>query len=135
MNPRGRHGARRLLVQALYQWQIGGHDTADLIAQFKEAREFASVDTEFFLEMLEKIIAGKESLDEKLGELADRPVSQLDPIERSILWIGIFELTDQSATPVKVIINEGVVLAKEFGSQDSFRYVNAILDNASGRYR
>jgi N utilization substance protein B len=135
MNPRGRHGARRLLVQALYQWQIGGHDTADLIAQFKEAREFASVDKEFFLEMLEKIIAGKESLDEKLGELADRPVSQLDPIERSILWIGIFELTDQSATPVKVIINEGVVLAKEFGSQDSFRYVNAILDNASGRYR
>jgi N utilization substance protein B len=135
MKSRGRHGARRLLVQALYQWQIGGHDTADLVAQFKEAREFASVDTEFFLEMLEKIIAGKESLDEKLGELADRPVSQLDPIERSILWIGIFELTDQSATPVKVIINEGVVLAKEFGSQDSFRYVNAILDNASGRYR
>ena len=135
MKSRGRHGARRLLVQALYQWQIGGHDTADLIAQFKEAREFASVDTEFFLEMLEKIIAGKDSLDEKLGELADRPVSQLDPIERSILWIGIFELTDHTATPVKVIINEGVVLAKEFGSQDSFRYVNAMLDNASGRYR
>ncbi len=78
---------------------------------------------------------GKDALDEQIIALADRPIEQLDPIERSVLWIGVAELMSHPDIPAKVIINEAVELAKEFGALDSFRYINAILDNASSTLR
>ena len=135
MSARGRHGARRLLLQALYQSQVGGHDTAALISQFSASKEFDAIDRDFFLTLLEEILAGRDSLEKHIAAVADRPVEQLDPIERSVLWIGLAELEYHADVPVRVIINEAVELAKEFGAQDSYRYVNAILDKVAGELR
>ena len=135
MSARGRHGARRLLVQALYQHQIGGHDADTLIQQFSSSKEFTGVDADYFLVVLDEVMAGKDALDAQIITAADRPIEQLDPIERCILWIGVAELQSHPEIPVKVVINEAVELAKEFGALDSFRYVNAILDNASNALR
>jgi len=135
MSARGRHGARRLLVQALYQNQIGGHDVATLIQQFSASKEFTGIDADYFLVLLDEVMEGKDALDAQIIALADRPIEQLDPIERSILWIGVAELKWHPDIPVKVVINEAVELAKEFGALDSFRYINAILDNASNALR
>jgi N utilization substance protein B len=135
MSARGRHGARRLLVQALYQNQIGGHDVATLIQQFSASKEFTGIDADYFLVLLDEVMAGKDALDAQIIALADRPIEQLDPIERSVLWIGVAELKSHPDIPVKVVINEAVELAKEFGALDSFRYINAILDNASNTLR
>jgi len=135
MSARGRHGARRLLVQALYQNQIGGHDVATLIQQFSTSKEFTGIDADYFLVLLDEVMEGKDALDAQIIALADRPIEQLDPIERSVLWIGVAELKSHPDIPVKVVINEAVELAKEFGALDSFRYINAILDNASNTLR
>ena len=135
MSARGRHGARRLLVQALYQNQIGGHDTATLIQQFSASKEFAGIDADYFRLVLDEVMEGKDALDEQIIALADRPIEQLDPIERCVLWIGVAELKSHPDIPAKVIINEAVELAKEFGALNSFRYINAILDNASSALR
>lgn len=135
MSARGRHGARRLLVQALYQNQIGGHDTATLIQQFSTSKEFTGVDTNFFLAVLDEVMEGKDALNTQISAVADRPIEQLDPIERCVLWIGVAELKSHPDIPAKVVINEAVELAKEFGALDSFRYINAILDNASKSLR
>ena len=132
---RGRHGARRLLVQALYQKQVGGHDDATLRLQFCDSDEFAEIDGEFFRAVLDDVLQGWEVLDQKIDALADRPIAQLDPIERAVLWIGCAELRSHPDVPAKVAINEAVELAKEFGSEDSFRYINAILDKISGELR
>jgi len=132
---RGRHGARRLLVQALYQKQVGGHDDASLRLQFCESDEFAEIDDEFFSDVLDEVLKDWEVLDQHIDTLADRPISQLDPIERAVLWIGFAELRSHPDVPAKVAINEAVELAKEFGTEDSFRYINAILDKASGDLR
>ena len=132
---RGRHGARRLLVQALYQKQVGGHDDASLRIQFYESDEFAEIDAEFFRDVFDEVLKDWESLDQHIDTLADRPISQLDPIERAVLWIGFAELRSHPDVPTKVAINEAVELAKEFGTEDSFRYINAILDKASGDLR
>jgi N utilization substance protein B len=132
---RGRHGARRLLVQALYQKQVGGHDDATLRLQFCDSDEFAEIDGEFFRAVLDDVLQGWEVLDQKIDALADRPIAQLDPIERAVLWIGCAELRSHPDVPAKVAINEAVELAKEFGSEDSFRYINAILDKVSGELR
>ncbi len=132
---RGRHGARRLLVQALYQRQLGGHSAAELLDQFSTSREFRGIDTGYFRALIGEIISSEKSLDGLIEGAADRPVSQLDPVERGVLWLGLAELRDHPDVPARVVIDEAVQLAKEFGAQDSFRYVNAVLDTMASRLR
>lgn len=132
---RGRHGARRLVLQALYQRQLGGHTAAEIIAQFADKKEFRGIDAGYFLALIEEILPAEHSLDELIARAADRPVAQLDPVERGVLWIGLTELRSHPDVPRKVVIDEAVELAKEFGAQDSFRYINAVLDNMAGQLR
>jgi len=130
-----RHGARRLLLQALYQEQIAGHDVAELIEQFSVRDEFATVDSDYFCAVLKDVLSRTVELDELIDGFLDRPIRQLDPVEHALLWLGASELLSQADVPVNVIINEAVELAKEFGAQDSYRYINAVLDKASKSLR
>lgn len=131
MAARGRHGARRLLVQALYQFQISGHSDDELIEQFSSREEFAWIDGDYFLSLLREIIEGADALDGLIAESADRPVAQLDPIERAVLWVGLAELESHPDVPLKVVLNEAVKLSKQFGAEDGHRFVNAVLDKAA----
>ncbi len=131
MAARGRHGARRLLVQALYQFQISGHSHDELIEQFSSREEFAWIDGDYFLSLLREIIEGADALDGLIAESADRPVAQLDPIERAVLWVGLAELESHPDVPLKVVLNEAVELSKQFGAEDGHRFVNAVLDKAA----
>ena len=128
MAVRGRHGARRMLLQALYQWQLAGHEFADLHHQFAGRPGYEGIDHTYFDEQLQRIVDSVDALDARIAVAADRPVARLDPVERAVLWIGVAELRDRGDVPTKVVINEAVELAKEFGASDSYRYINAILD-------
>jgi N utilization substance protein B len=131
----GRHGARRLLVQALYQAQVGGHGYHELLNQFAGDPGFGKIDGEYFRELLTNILAAREALDAAIGARADRPVAQLDPVEHGILWLGAAELRLRPDVPPRVAIDEAVRLAREFGAQDSWRYVNAVLDQLAAERR
>lgn len=96
--------------------------------QFAGQRDFALVDVEYFRLLLDEILGDTAALDSLLAERADRPIAQLDPVERGILWLGLTELQRHREVPVKVVINEAVKLAHEFGAQDGHRYINAVLD-------
>ena len=124
----GRHGSRRLLVQALYQRQVSGHGAAELTEQFAAQKDFGKVDVEYFRQLLAEIIGDSAALDALISGNADRPIEQLDPVEHGILWLGVTELKLHPEVPVKVVITESVQLAKEFGAQDGHRYINALLD-------
>jgi len=127
--------ARELMVQALYQKQIAGHTTAELVAQFREDAAYARIDQAFFDELFPEISDGQAELEEKIAGLIDRPLNQLDPIELSILLIGVRELEARIDIPYKVVINEGVNLAKRFGAVESHKYINACLDLAAQSLR
>ncbi|HWM29705.1 MAG TPA: transcription antitermination factor NusB [Woeseiaceae bacterium] len=131
--PRSR--ARELIVQALYQMQIAHHDKQELLAQFHERPDYQRVDQPFFDESLSGILDARSSLEERAGEFLDRPLSQLDPVERGVLLLGLFELQTRAEIPYRVVINEAVNLTKRFGSVDGHKYVNAVLDRAAGRMR
>lgn len=131
----GRHGSRRLLVQALYQYQLSGHPAAEIAAQFAAQRDFRLVDVDYFRLLLGEILGDTAVLDGFLTGQADRPVAQLDPVERGILWLGLAELKLHREVPVKVVINEAVKLAHEFGAQDGHRYINAVLDQLAPTLR
>jgi N utilization substance protein B len=131
----GRHGARRLLVQALYQSQVGGHSAADMLRQFHDEGALERIDSDYFRLLLDEVLADTGALDALVVSGADRPVAQLDPVERGILWMGVTELQHHPDVPVRVVINEAVELAREFGAQDSYRYVNAVLDRLAPQLR
>ncbi len=127
--------ARELMVQALYQKQIAGHTTAELVSQYHEDNAYERVDQEFFNELFPQISNAQPELEKKIDELIDRPLEQLDPIELSILMIGVHELEARIDIPYKVVINEGVNLAKRFGAVESHKYINACLDVAAQSLR
>jgi N utilization substance protein B len=131
----GRHGTRRLLVQALYQHQLAGHTAAELLEQYSAQKDFGKIDGKYFRQLLEEILADPQALDTLIGADADRPVAQLDPVEHGILWLGLAELRWHPEVPVKVVITESVQLAKEFGAQDGHRYINALLDRLAAKLR
>ena len=90
---------------------------------------------EFFDELFPDISNGQEDIEKKIDDLIDRPLEQLDPIELSIMLIGVHELERRVDVPYKVVINEGVNLAKRFGSTDGHKYINACLDVAAQALR
>jgi transcription antitermination protein NusB len=132
---RARSIARKLAMQALYQWQLTQQTASEIKKQFLESEDSAGVDREHFEELVSGCIAKHEELATALKPFIDRPVEQLDPVETAILMIGMFELQQRVDIPYRVVINEGVDLTKRFGATDAHKYVNAVLDRAARELR
>ena len=79
--------------------------------------------------------AATRSSTAALTPFIDRPLDQLDPVERAILMIGMYELQQRLDVPYRVVINEAVDLCKRFGATDAHKYVNAVLDRAARELR
>ena len=129
-----RRRSREQLIRAIYQWQLAKTGIADLAEQFT-ANKRRAVDTDHFMRLLEHVLENVDSLDAVIRRFADRAPEQLDEIGRSILLVGIAELSICDDVPVKVAINEAVELAKRYGATDSYKFVNAVLDKAAGELR
>lgn len=123
--------ARQRAVQALYQWQQAGHDLSEIEAQFLVGQDMSRADVPYFQELLHKIPKQIETLDAYLAPLLDRKINEVDNVERAILRISTYELKNRLDIPYRVVINEGVVLAKKFGAVDSHRFINGIIDKLS----
>ncbi len=133
--PAARRKARRFVVQALYQWQLSGTDLTDIEAQFRAANDMRKVDRDYFHELFHGVPARLSELDEALVPCLDRPVAELSQVEKAILRLGAFELLARQDVPWRVVINEGIELARMFGAEDSFKYVNGVLDKLARRLR
>ena len=132
---RARSLSRKLAMQALYQWQLTGQSAAELRNQYASEQGFGDADAEYFRELLDGITEAAASYDATLGALIDRPVAQLDPVEHAVLLIGLYELGQRRDVPYRVVINEGVELAKRFGATEGHKFVNAVLDRAARTLR
>ncbi|HET7308248.1 MAG TPA: transcription antitermination factor NusB [Gammaproteobacteria bacterium] len=132
--PNARSRARKLAMQALYQWQLTGDAPRNVLAQFVaehgERRESA-----YFSELFMAAADAADELDALAGRWLDRPMTQIDPIERAILWCSLLELRDYVEVPYRVVINEAVELAKAYGGEAGHKYINAVLDRAAGELR
>lgn len=122
-------------MQALYQWQLTGQTAAELRNQYATEEGFGDADGDYFRELLNGVTDSAATLDATLASLVDRPVEQLDPVERAVLLIGLYELGQRPDVPYRVVINEGVELTKRFGATDGHKFVNAVLDRAARSLR
>ena len=93
------------------------------------------MDTEFFKDVLRKTVSEAEYLDTVFTPLLDRTPDQLDQVERAILRLAASEFKYRVDVPYRVVIDEYVELAKMFGAQDSYKYVNGVLDGLAARLR
>jgi N utilization substance protein B len=132
---RARSLARKLAMQALYQWQLTQQTADEIKPQYLESEDSAGVDEDHFVELVTQVIAGNEAISTTLKPFIDRPLEQLDPVEAAILMIGIYELQQRLDIPYRVVINEGVDLCKRFGATDAHKYINAVLDRAAREIR
>ncbi len=143
-----RRAARQLTLQGLYQWQMTGASLQQVELQIRSAQPddgleshediSAAVeiaDLAYFNELLHNIPQCKNELDEHFAPLLDRRVDELDLVELAILRIGTYELSKRIDVPYKVVINEGIELAKRFGATESHKYINGILDKLAVRLR
>ena len=130
-----RHKARRLATQALYTWQMAGQDLADIEAQYCTDLDMSKIDGEYFHELLHKVPARVDELDEYIVPLLDRGMEEVDDIERAILRLGCYELAFRLDVPYRVVINESIKLAKTFGADQSHKFINGILDGVAKKLR
>lgn len=133
--PSSRRKARRFALQALYQWDMTGDNLGHIEQQFREENDLKKTDTVFFRELLHKIPACVNELDAYFTPLLDREKDELDKVELAALRIGTYELAKRLDIPYRVVINEGIELAKYFGATDSYKYVNGILDKVALQVR
>lgn len=124
-----------MAVQALYSWQMADMPLSDIEAQFRTDNDFSKVDGAYFHELLTGVPRNLTELDGYLDGVLDRPVKDVDPIELAVLRIGVYELSKRIDVPYKVVINEGIEMAKIFGATDGHKYVNGILDKLAPRLR
>lgn len=131
ISPKLRHRARRLAVQATYQWQLTETAMAEIELQFLVPTDMPPFDRAYFRKVIHGVAAYVSQLDELLLPSLDRPIAELSPVELAILRLGAFELKYCLDVPYRVIINEAVELAKIYGAAESYRYINGVLDKVA----
>jgi len=131
----GRKKARRYALQALYGWMLSGNVLsvieADVLLQHAE-EEF---DKDYFHFLLHGVPAQLEGLESLFSPYLSRRLEELGPVELTILRIAAFELKERVDIPYRVVINEGLELAKTFAAPDSYKFVNGVLDKVAKEVR
>ena len=131
--PRSR--AREFAVQALYQHLVGRQD-AESIDQFTRGLSgFHKADSVHYDALLHGCIREAAQLDALIAPLLDRKLEELSPIEHAVMWIGAYEFQHAPDVPWRVVLNECIELAKEFGGTDGHKYVNGVLNGLAPRLR
>lgn len=127
--------ARKLALQALYQWQLNDCPWQDLVSEYETSEDMARADGEYFRDLIGGVCRTHMQLDAALGPWLDRAPATLDPIEHALLLIGSYELAHRPDIPYRVVINEAVGLARRFGATDGHKYINGVLDRAARELR
>ncbi len=133
-----RHLGRVIVLQSLYEYELRTEakdpdvDLDIVIAKNIEPYEKALGDTEFVYNLARNVVKNAETLDKVLTPLAPEwPIASIAAIDRNVLRMGLYELSEcRESIPPKVAINEAVELAKEFGAENSSRFVNGVLGTA-----
>jgi len=130
-----RSRAREFAVQGLYQFLVGKNELSDIDAFTRDLAGFSKADAVHFDALLHGCADHAGELDAFIVPVLDRAMDEISPIEHAVMWIGVYELQHCPAIPWRVVINECVELAKEFGGTDGHKYVNAVVNSLALRLR
>ena len=136
LQSQARAAARRNAVQALYQWELNRQPIDQIIGEFQTERaEMEKADPAYFCEIMRGVVLHRDELAERLEPHLNRGFPQLDPVERAVLLLAMFELLYRVDLPWRVVVNEAVELAMMFGAEQSHKFINGVLDAAARSIR
>lgn len=131
-----RRRAREIALQALYAWQVGGGELADVLEQARALEGYARADRALAEELIRGVVERAGELEHLIAPyLAERRYAALSPVERVILCIAALELVEHVQTPFKVVLNEAIELGKSFGGAQGHRFVNGVLERLAAQLR
>ena len=123
-----RSRAREFALQALYQVLVGKNEASDIDLFTRDLSGFHKADSAHYDALLYGCAEQAADLDKLILPLLDRSMAEISPVERAVMWIGVFEMKNCLDVPWRVSLNECIELAKEFGGTDGHKYVNAVLE-------
>lgn len=132
---KNRRKSRELAVKAVYRGMLNASELKQIFRDMMEDPDYNKADEAYFKELLQAVTTNLEALDEKLSHFIDRPINELSPVEHAILRISGCELMFDMTIPYRVVINEGVELAKIYGGVDGHKYINGVLDKLAADVR
>ena len=130
-----RHNARKAAVQAMYQWDLTKQDADEIEPQFEQIHDMLNIDRKYLREIMREVPKHAAELEVLITQYIGRDFAHLDPVERAILRIGAYELKFRADVPTKVVLNEMIELAKVFGSDHSYKFVNGVMDKLAKNIR
>ncbi|HEY7772569.1 MAG TPA: transcription antitermination factor NusB [Marinagarivorans sp.] len=134
--PALRSKARHYAMQALYQWQMTKMPLNVIEAEYRTDNDMSKVDVDYLHELIHQVPANITTIEtDFLPHVTDITLAQIDPISLAILRLSCYELRYRLDVPYKVVINEGLNLAKRFGATDSHKFINGVLDKVAPRLR
>jgi len=124
-------------MQALYQWDFdqSAATIETIVQQFCDLQNMERVDVEFFTELTSHVTGNLAEIDAHIVAHADRELANHDPVERAILRVAGAELLCRLDVPYKIVVNEAVEIAKEFGADQGHKYVNGVVDKMAADIR
>lgn len=128
LTKKGRKRAREVLLQALYGWHLTGNSVESILEDNLARNSQKSFDAHYFTECFQGITENFEALDALFKPFLDREFDQLDLIELMLLRLATYEIEYRDDIPYKVSVNEALELAKRFGAEGSFKFINGVLD-------
>ncbi|QCI19130.1 transcription antitermination factor NusB [Buchnera aphidicola] len=131
MNPYFRRKARACALQMLYSWEISQNNIQDNVIEFLKEKNQRNIDLKYFYDLILGITNNCKNIDDLMKPYLFRSLKKLGQVEKAILRISFYELYKRNDIPYKVSINEGIELAKLFGSEDSHKFINGVLDKAA----
>ncbi len=130
----GQRRAREAALQVLFEVDLVGHDVADVRERQFDQMTLADGAREFAGRLVDGVLAGRAVLDGQIAALAPTwPVAQLPRVDVNVLRLALYEMGDEVGTPPAAAINEAVDLAKQYGSENSGRFVNGVLGSFAAR--
>jgi N utilization substance protein B len=128
VKPSPRRKARELAVQAVYSWQLSQNNVAEIELNFLTDNSARRFDIPYFQQLFNGVTTNVGSIDDKIAPHVDRPLDDVEHVEKAVLRVAVYELTNCLDVPYRVIINEAIELAKSFAADDSHKFVNGVLD-------
>ena len=127
-----RREGREAAVQFLFQDDLNKTDPkalSEVLDEFWKLRDSAARTRQFAAELIRGVMENHDAIDERIKKVtANYELHRIAPVDRNILRVAIYEMLYTSEVPPVVCINEAIEIAKRFGSEDSGRFVNGILD-------
>jgi N utilization substance protein B len=114
---------------------VGGNPADEVDIFTRDLSGFNKADAVHFDALLHGCAEQATALDALILPMLDRKLTELSPIEHAVLWIGAYELQHCIDIPWRVVLNECIDLAKEFGGTDGHKYVNAVLNQLAPQLR